>query len=179
MSLVSLSGGVSFYTSSIINGAHKRSSSSPTPNIYVIPAPLVASNKEIAHTMLQETSIKEILDMTRLASMSIVGIGAVSNVATIFKYNIVSNNDLVLLQMQGAVGDILSHFYDKDGNIIETGLNERLISADISLLKNGQKVIGVAGGDSKIAAIHSALIGKFVNVFITDETTAIKLIDYK
>lgn len=179
LSLVSLSGGVSFYTSSIINGAHKRSFSSPTPNIYVIPAPLVASTKEVAQLMLNETSIKEVLNMTKLASMSVVGIGAVSNTATIFKYNIASNNDLVLLEMQGAVGDILSHFYDKDGNIIKTGLNERLISSDISMLKNSKKVIGVAGGDDKLAAIHSALVGKFIDVFITDEDTAVKLIDYK
>ncbi|MEX1377233.1 MAG: sugar-binding transcriptional regulator [Eubacteriales bacterium] len=178
LSLVSLSGGVSFYTSSIINGAHKKNTSSPTPNIYVVPAPLVASSKEVAQTILKETSIKEILDMTQLASMSVVGIGAVTNTATIFKYNIVSNNDLVLLQMQGAVGDILSHFYDKDGNIIENSLNERLISSDISLLKNGKKVIGVAGGKDKLDAIHSALVGKLVNVFITDEDTAQSLLDY-
>jgi len=179
LSLVSLSGGVSFYTSSIINGAHKRSFSSPTPNIYVIPAPLVASTKEVAQMMLNEVSIKEILNMTKLASMSVVGIGAVSNTATIFKYNIATNNDLVLLEMQGAVGDILSHFYDKDGNIIKTGLNERLISSDISMLKDSKKVIGVAGGDDKLAAIHSALVGKFIDVFITDEDTASKLIDFK
>ncbi len=179
LSLVSLSGGVSFYTSSIINGAHKRSFTSPTPNIYVIPAPLVASTKEVAQLMLNEASIKEILNMTKLASMSVVGIGAVSNTATIFKYNIVSNNDLVLLQMQGAVGDVLSHFYDKDGNIIKTGLNERLISSDLSMLKNSQKIIGVAGGSEKVAAIHSALTSKFINVFITDENTAMQLIDYK
>ena len=179
ISLVSLSGGVSFYTSSIINGAHKKSFSSPTPNIYVIPAPLVASTKEVAEVMLNESSIKEILDMTKLASMSVVGIGAVCNTATIFRYKIVSNNDLVLLQMQGAVGDILSHFYDKDGNVIENGLNERLISSDISLLKDGKKIIGVAGGDDKLSAIHSALTGKLVNVLITDEDTATKLIDYK
>ena len=179
LSLVSLSGGVSFYTSSIINGAHKRSFLSPTPNIYVIPAPLVASTKEVAQLMLNESSIKEILNMTKLASMSVVGIGAVCNTATIFKYNIVSNNDLVLLQMQGAVGDILSHFYDKDGNVIENGLNDRLISSDLSMLQNSQKVIGVAGGNDKLDAIHSALVGKLVNVFITDENTAMKLLDYK
>jgi len=179
LSLVSLSGGVSFYTSSIINGAHKKTASSPTPNIYVVPAPLVASSKEVAQTILKESSIKEILDMTQLASMSVVGIGAVTNTATIFKYNIVSNNDLVLLQMQGAVGDILSHFYDKDGNIIENALNARLISSDLSLLKNGKKVIGVAGGKDKVTAIHSALSGKLVNVFITDEDTATRLLDYK
>ncbi|MBN2878453.1 MAG: sugar-binding transcriptional regulator [Clostridia bacterium] len=179
LSLVSLSGGVSFYTSSIINGAHKKTASSPTPNIYVVPAPLVASSKEVAQTILKESSIKEILDMTQLASMSVVGIGAVTNTATIFKYNIVSNNDLVLLQMQGAVGDILSHFYDKDGNIIENELNARLISSDLSLLKNGKKVIGVAGGKDKVTAIHSALSGKLVNVFITDEDTAARLLEYK
>lgn len=178
ISLVSIAGGVSYYTSSIILGAHKRSTSGPSPNIYVIPAPLLASTKEIADIFLNESSVSDILNMTKLASMSIVGIGAVSNSATIFKYNIVGNNDLILLKMQGAVGDILSQFYDKDGKIINTAIHERLVSTRIDMLKQSSNTIGVAGGIEKVEAIHSALKGKYLDILITDENTANLLVDF-
>ncbi len=109
----------------------RKTFTTPTPQIYVIPAPLIASTKELAGQLLQEPSIKDILDMTQLAKMTVVGIGAASNTATIYKYNIIKSNDLVLLKMQGAVGDILSHFYDEDGNVIETEILNRLISSNV------------------------------------------------
>lgn len=177
ISLVSLSGGVSYYTSSIINGAHKRNSEVPTPKIYVIPAPLIASTNELAKDLLQEPSIKDILEMSQLASMSVVGIGAATDTATVFKYNIIKPSDLVLLQMQGAVGDILSYFYDKNGNIIKTDILDRLISSNANMLKQHETVIGVAGGEEKVQAIKGAMLGKFVNVLVTDEETAEALLD--
>ena len=177
ISFVSLSGGVSFYTSSIINGAHKRISEVATPKIYVIPAPLIASSTALAKDLLKEPSIKDILEMSQLASMSVVGIGAATNTATVFKYNIIKPSDLVLLQMQGAVGDILSYFYDKEGNIIKTEILDRLISSDINMFKKIKTVIGVAGGNEKIDAIKGAMLGKFVNVLVTDEDTAQALLD--
>jgi DNA-binding transcriptional regulator LsrR (DeoR family) len=38
-------------------------------------------------------------------------------------------------------------------------------------------VIGVAGGDHKVDAIKGALRGKYIHSLITDEKTALKLLD--
>lgn len=179
ISLVTLSGGVSNYTSAIVSGTRKRALTSITPNIHILPAPLLASSEEVANIFLKEKSIKNIMNMSELSSMSIVGIGSVSNNATIFKYNIANDNDLTLLEMQGAVGDILSQFYDKDGKIVKSDLHKKLISIKLDNLKTSQKTIGVAGGKEKVQAIYSALIGEYLNVLITDEDTANSLISFK
>jgi DNA-binding transcriptional regulator LsrR (DeoR family) len=179
ISLVTLSGGVSHYTSAIISGAHKKPSSSTTPNIHILPAPLIASSEEIANIFLNEKSIRNIMSMSELSSMSIVGIGSVSNNATILKYNVANNDDFNLLKMQGAVGDILSHFYDKNGNIIDSHLHKKLISIKLDTLKNSHKTVGVAGGEEKVQAIYSALIGGYINVLITDHDTATSLLTFK
>ncbi|MEW9123720.1 MAG: sugar-binding transcriptional regulator [Thermotaleaceae bacterium] len=179
ISLVTLSGGVSHYTSAIISGTHKRSSTSVTPNIHILPAPLLASTEEVANILLNEKSIKSIMNMSQLSSMSIVGIGSVSNTATIFKYQVANKEDLILLEMQGAVGDILSQFYDKNGNIVQCDLHKKLISINLDTLKASHKTIGVAGGKEKVQAIYSALIGGYINVLITDEDTANSLITFK
>ena len=90
ISFVSLTGGVSHYTSSIIKGAHYRSSSKTTPNIYIIPAPLLGSTADVARTFLQEPTVRDILSMNSLANLSLIGIGAMSQEASIFKSNIAS-----------------------------------------------------------------------------------------
>lgn len=179
ISLVTLSGGVSYYTSAIVSGTKKKSSNSITPNIHIIPSPLLVSSEEVANTFLQEKSIQNILNMTTLSSMSIVGIGSVSDNATIFKYGIANNEDLTLLKMQGAVGDILSQFYDKNGNILESDLHNKLIGIKLDKLKESNQTIGVAGGIHKVQAIYSALIGGYLNILITDEDTATELLKFK
>ncbi len=179
ISLVTLSGGVSYYTSSIISGAHKRPSNSPTPSLHIMPAPLIASSEKVAKVLLGEPSVKDILDMAKLSTVSVVGIGASNEKATIFKYGVASLNDLTMLKMKGAVGDILSQFYDKDGNIIDSPLHKKLVSTTLENLTKAGNVVAVAGGKSKLQAIHSALLGNFVNVLITDEETARNLLERK
>ena len=61
---------------------------------------------------------------------------------------------------------------DKDGNLIPTPIEERLISTPLERLKETQNVIGLAAGAEKIEAIRAVLRGGYLDVLITDETTA-------
>ena len=79
--------------------------------------------------------------------------------------------------MKGAVGDLLSHFIDKDGNPIENNLDNRLLSTPLEDLKKMNNVIGVAGGLNKVDAILAVLKGQYLDVLITDEETAAALLN--
>lgn len=177
LSFVSLTGGVSHYTSTIIKGAHYRPSSKVTPDIHIIPAPLLASSRETAEAFLGERSISDVFSMNKLAHMTVIGIGALQPNASIFKLNIASEHDFQLMKMNGAVGDLLSNFIDASGNRIETDMHDRLISTPIERLREFRNTIAVAGGDEKKDAIKAALLGGYVNVLITDESTAHLLIE--
>ena len=170
VSYVSLTGGVRYYLPNTQSNVFNA-------KLYLMPAPLIASSQEMANAMKNEASVQEIASMTKLASMTIVGIGSMSDNATIIKSSILTQNDFLLLRMQGAVGDLLSHFIDKNGEIINTEIDSRLISTPLSLLKDLDNVVGVAAGDSKLAAIKAALTGSYLDILITDENTAQKLID--
>ena len=87
-----------------------------------------------------------------------------------------SPSDLTYLKMRGAVGDVLSHFFDAKGNLIESPLEERLVSTDLSMLRQLKHVIGVAAGEKKVQAIHAALLTGTLNVLITDLATAEKIL---
>ena len=165
ISCISLTGGVSNYL--------------PNTRFHVfnvklslMPIPLLVSSKEMAISMRNEPSVTEITRMIGLSSMSVIGIGSMTDSATVLKSGILSNNDFLYLKMQGAVGDILSHFIDKDGGLVETNIEDRLISTSLETLKNLDNVIGVAAGPMKIAAIKAALTGGYLDMLITDEATA-------
>ena len=81
------------------------------------------------------------------------------------------------LKLQGAVGDILSHFVDKNGEMVSPDLEARLMSTPVDQLKGLENVIGAAGGPGKAEAILAVLRGGYLDVLITDEDTAEQLLE--
>ena len=172
VNVVSLTGGVNYYLpntrSNIFNA-----------KLYLTPAPLLMASEDIVKAMEQEPSVRQIRHMATLAQMSIVGIGGVDSNATLLTNGTLNHSDVLLLSMQGAVGDMLCHFIDKDGNVIQSSLERRLMSTSLEQLKEMNNSIGVAGGNTKAEAILAALKGKYLDVLITDETTASNVLRLK
>lgn len=170
VSCVSLTGGVNCYLPNTMSNVFNA-------KLYLMPSPLLASTKVLAEAMRQESSLNEISRMALLSKITVVGIGSMSENATIIKTGILTKNDLLYLQMQGAVGDVLSHFMDKDGNPVNADIEDRLMSASLETLKSLDNVIGVAAGLHKTGAISAALRGKYIDILITDESTALQLLE--
>jgi DNA-binding transcriptional regulator LsrR (DeoR family) len=108
--------------------------------------------------------------------MAYVGIGAPCRSVVIRDGNIMSQAELEGLLKLGAVGDIALRYFDQDGRPICGELDERVIGITLEELKKIEWVVGVAGGVEKLQAIRGALLGKNVNVLITDQHTAMELL---
>lgn len=121
ISCVSLTGGVNYYLPNTQSGIFRA-------KLYLIPAPLLVSTKHLAECTRDEPSVQEIVRMVNLSNLTVVGIGSISDDATIVKSNILTKNDFLYLRMQGAVGDILSHFIDANGQLVDAAFDERIIS---------------------------------------------------
>ncbi len=170
LNVVSLTGGVNYYLPNAYSNVFNA-------RLGLIPSPLVLSSRETLQSLQQEPSVQEIYRMIPLSSMSVVGIGSMNDDATIIRNGIFSKNDFTVLRLQGAVGDVLSHFLDKDGNLISVSQEQRLMSTPLKELQKLENVIGVAGGPMKVDAILAALRGKYLDVLITDEDTAQALLE--
>ena len=77
---------------------------------------------------------------------------------------------------RGAVGDICLRFFDAAGAPVQTPLDDRVISIELAQLKQVKRVVGIAGGKRKTAAIRGALAGGWINMLITDRSTAERLL---
>lgn len=170
LTCISLTGGVSYYLpdtrSNVFNA-----------NLHLIPAPLLASSIEMAQAIRNEASVNEIFHMATLSSLSVVGIGGLHEKSTIVSGGTISSNDMMYLKTKGVVGDVLSHFLDKEGNLVPNTFEGCLIGISLEMLKKLPNVIGVAAGDSKVQAIKAVLKGQYLDVLITDASTAEKILE--
>ena len=137
-----------------------------------MPTPLVMTDPKIVSVMEKEPGVEQIRNMVSLAKMTVIGIGSMNKGATILTNGTLSYNDFLLLSMKGAVGDMLCHFIDRDGRLVPSDIEDRLISTSLETLRSLDNVIGVAAGENKAEAILAALRGGYLDILITDETTA-------
>jgi len=79
------------------------------------------------------------------------------------------------VRQKKGVGDILLRFFDRNGNLVGTELEKRVISMSLEQLRKVSRAVGVAGGSRKFAAILGALRGHWINILVTDHFTAKRL----
>ena len=143
----------------------------------LLPAPGVVGSAEARRVLMKDAFVQEATALLKSVTVALVGIGAVEPSKLLASSgNVFSPQELEALSAKGAVGDICLRFFDADGKPVSTTLNDRVISIDLDSLRRVDRVVGVAGGRRKTAAIRGALQGRWVNVLITDFDTAERLL---
>jgi lsr operon transcriptional repressor len=97
--------------------------------------------------------------------------------ATIVQMGYLAADDVRQLHDRGVVGDILGQFFDSDGQVVSLPIHDRRIGIELSELASIPKVVGVAGGLHKAEAILGALRGGFLDVLVTNELVALRLLE--
>ncbi|CAN7668469.1 sugar-binding transcriptional regulator [Pararhizobium sp. LjRoot235] len=136
----------------------------------------ITSSREAKLVMLADPVVRGTMDLFGRLSLAIVGIGAVEPSELLARSgNVFSRQEMAMLNEAGAVGEISFRFYDQDGKPVETPLNERVIGISLEDLKKADRVMALAGGESKTQAIAGALKLGVIDVFVTDKFTAARL----
>lgn len=142
-----------------------------------LPAPGVVGSEAAMKVLLEDDYVRQTLALFDQVTVALVGIGAVEPSPLLAKSgNVFSAQELELLRQQGAVGDILLHFFDRRGRMVESQMNKRVISMSLEQLRKVDRAIGLAGGKRKYAGIFGTLCGGWINVLITDQFTAARLV---
>ena len=136
---------------------------------WLVPVPLFASSAHDREALLRQVGVREAFDLARDASLCLVGVGEVGGGAFLRTAGAVSDGDEAVLRGAGAVGEVLGHYFDKDGRLLATPLQARVLAPPLSLLRG---VTAIAGGPAKDGAILAALRSGVLHGLITDEPTA-------
>jgi DNA-binding transcriptional regulator LsrR (DeoR family) len=143
----------------------------------LLPAPGVVGSPEAKQVLLKDRYVQEAMEVIGTVTFALVGIGSLEPSRLLAASgNVFSSSELKMLADHGAVGDICIRFFDRGGEPVVTPLNERVIGMDLEQLRRVHRVVAVAGGKRKTAAIRGALVGRWINVLITDRATAERLI---
>ncbi|MGC9397612.1 MAG: sugar-binding transcriptional regulator [Anaerolineae bacterium] len=143
----------------------------------LIPAPGVAANSMAHDVFCADPIVAHILDEARSADIAFMGIGAVAPEPAPPWGDIVSEHWLPDLRRHGAVGEINLHYYDAEGRLVSSELDQRLVGLTLDEIRRLPLTVCVAGGKGKLEAIHGALKGKLTDVLITDHITADRLLN--
>jgi len=141
-------------------------------------APGFLQSPDAVASLLQAPSLYEATRAWLELTMTLVGIGSVEpSPLALASGNALPEVTLGSLQRLGAVGDICFRYFDIDGQLVLSELNDTVVGISPYNLKKVPRRVGVAGGRRKVAAIRAALVGGWINVLITDLLTARALLE--
>ena len=81
------------------------------------------------------------------------------------------------LTKAGAIGDVLGHFLDRDGNSVSADVDDRTIGMPLERVKSVPEKIMAAAGPHKVEIIQAACRRELVDTLVTDDLTARQLLE--
>src|SRR5699024_5886655 len=93
---------------------------------YVLPAPAFMANAALRTALLEQRELSDVIARASRADVAIVSVGELSLTAPITRYGFLERSQVQELVDYGAVGDILCHFIDAQGNVVDHPINRRV-----------------------------------------------------
>ncbi len=135
--------------------------------------PLVVDDERVADALLRQRAVRETLAAAAQADVALVGIGAlVPSVSSLLRAGHLTRREITRIRRTGAVGDVCGHLFTVEGALVDAELVRRIVTVDVAALRRIPRVVGVAVGAQKADAILGALRSRLVNVLVTDDATA-------
>ena len=138
---------------------------------FVMPIPFFANTIEDREVLLAQRGVIEVFDLAARSGLKLVGIGTAEPEASLVSTGMIEPFEIQDVKTKGGVGEVLGHFFDAEGERINTGLTARTLSIGLGDLED-TRIVAVAGGKDKICAIRSVLMSGCLSGLITDERTA-------
>ena len=144
---------------------------------HLLNAPGVAQSREAKLVMLGDPYVRETMDLFGKITLAFEGIGAMEPSNLLSRSgNVFSQREMSEIAEAGGVGNIGMRFYDAEGRSVRTPLDDRVIGMTLDEMKQVDRVIALAGGATKTAAIRGALKTKAIDLLVTDKFTAARLV---
>ncbi|NMC53653.1 MAG: sugar-binding transcriptional regulator [Chloroflexi bacterium] len=142
----------------------------------ILSAPGIVNSPEVRNALINDPAVSKALNMAAAAQIAVVGLGVFSPDSAVLQNEIFTPQEVDRLVAKGAIGDICLQFFNQNGERIEDPIHNRIIGLELPQIKRISRVIGVAGGEEKWIAIRAALRAKLINVLVTDDRTAERLL---
>jgi len=144
----------------------------------LIHAPGIVKDKTIRDALVMDSQVADTLELAGRADAALVGLGICAAGSTLLADgDTLTATEVEELTALGVVGDMALQFFDREGRKVAHPIHDRIVGTDLETIKGIGRVIGVAGGKEKVTVIRAALCGGLINVLVTDDQTASRLLD--
>jgi len=138
-------------------------------------APALVDDKDLRDALLNDSSVQDVCRLWNHLDVLVVGIGGMrSKMPNVLREYLIQQ-ELNLRKLR-ITSDICFNFFDETGDLVKSGLDDRTINISYENIKKTPMTIAIAGGKSKVYAIHAALLSGCLDVLVSDEDTCRSLL---
>jgi len=144
-----------------------------------LPAPMVVERASTRDALLDDRSIRLVTDRWAELRLAVVGVGGPPTADHGYQSVMRDLPDAIRGQLceEGVVGDLCAHMFSRDGAFVEHEVSRRTLAIPLEELRQVPSVIGIAGGVGKAVSMLGALHTGVVDVLITDQLAAERLLE--
>ena len=144
----------------------------------LLPAPGVVATPAVRDALRKDPHVRTALNELDKLDTVFIGLGSLASNAVLNDGHTLSKQARKELTTRQAVGDVALRFFDAHGKPVRTALDDRILGITTEQLRSVGRVVAVAGGADKVAAIAAALEAGMLHVLITDRATAEALLTH-
>jgi DNA-binding transcriptional regulator LsrR (DeoR family) len=142
---------------------------------FPIPTPVIAGSVQERELLQTQRSFTVVRELAGQAAVAFVGIGSIGWQSPLHRDQFVTDGEIAELIERGAIGEIAGWAYDSAGRPVDCSTNERNAGLPLGALPRS-RMVGVSGSPERLAAIAAALRGGLLSGLITNEQTALALL---
>ncbi|RWN23033.1 MAG: sugar-binding transcriptional regulator [Mesorhizobium sp.] len=144
---------------------------------YLMPTPAVVDSVGTKIALIERCGLQEIFEMADVLDAVLLSVGGIASATTFSRGGFLKEADREALLARGAVGDLLFHFFDRNGDLVDHPVNSHVMSVDVDRLRKAPIRILTSGGEEKTEALLGAMTLIAPTILITDEESARRMLE--
>lgn len=139
---------------------------------YLMTAPAMVDSPATRQTLIDHCGLGHVFDNAKRLDAVLLSVGDVTADGTAYRYGVIPEEMRRRFVKMGAVGDLLFHYFNANGELIDDPIQGRVMSVPVETLRAVPQRIIASGGLKKVQALRGALRLVPPTALITDEHCA-------
>ncbi|MFC5929013.1 sugar-binding transcriptional regulator [Cryobacterium melibiosiphilum] len=143
----------------------------------LLPSPAILERRETRLAIESDRTVAQVLAAAAGASAYLFSAGPADESSVHVASGYLSLEEMAALVAAGAVGDVVGRFIDASGGVVDDDLDDRTLGIRLAQLRAAAVAIAVISGPAKHEIARTVVASGLCTVLITDENTALELLD--
>ncbi|MYV16667.1 winged helix-turn-helix transcriptional regulator [Lactobacillus rossiae] len=141
-----------------------------------LPLPVVFDDVAAKELVEKEVLIRHLEKLGRLANIALISLDSIEDSPFLNQMNYFKDEQKQALT-EAAVGDVLGHFIDANGAVVDPDLDERVVTTSLNNLKQKEHSIAAVHNVETVPTLKAALNAGYCNQVFIDQYSAQVLLD--